>query len=388
LIDFTPLLLPTTISTPTLQTATTILHALRTSGFVYLLNHPIPPSLLARVFTHSATFFARSQHQKDRLAWTTPEQNRGYVAHGREKVSLLGTREEVGGERGRAGGGDLKESFEIGKDLSPGTRSVEEEEGEGNQWPDIFDSDDDKEGAAFRTTMREFFLQCQELHGALMRAIALGMGLEEGFFDAFVDKADNNLRLLHYPPVRRGVFRDGNSGNRQGQRGRGGGGDGAQVRAGEHSDYGSVTLLFQDGRGGLQVRPPALDGTSGEGEGDGKGEGEGEGKKGWVDVRPVEGTVVVNAGDLLARWSNDVIRSTKHRVVEPALNTHAKGEGEGEGEVGDVYPARYSVAYFCNPNLDSWIEALPGTWEGEKGGEKFEGVWSGEYLVGRLRATY
>ena len=84
-----------------------------------------------------------------------------------------------------------------------------------------------------------------------------------------------------------------------------------QVRAGEHTDYGSITLLFQDSRGGLQVKSP-----SGE----------------FVDATPIEGTVVVNAGDLLARWSNDTIRSTLHRVVEPPTGA------------GDPYPARYSIA--------------------------------------------
>lgn len=76
-------------------------------------------------------------------------------------------------------------------------------------------------------------------------------------------------------------------------------------------DYGSITLLFQDARGGLQVRSPT--GT-------------------FVDATPIEGTIVVNAGDLLARWSNDTIRSTIHRVVEPPFKQ------------GPTYPARYSIA--------------------------------------------
>lgn len=83
------------------------------------------------------------------------------------------------------------------------------------------------------------------------------------------------------------------------------------MRAGEHTDYGSITLLFQDSRGGLQVKSP-----SGQ----------------FVDATPIEGTVVVNAGDLLARWSNDTIKSTLHRVVEPPTGA------------GDPYPARYSIA--------------------------------------------
>lgn len=97
-----------------------------------------------------------------------------------------------------------------------------------------------------------------------------------------------------------------------------------------------------------------------------------------MDATPIPDTIVINAGDLLARWSNDMIKSTKHRVVEPPLKP-------GE-EVGDKYPARYSVAYFCNPNFDRWIDAIPGTFEAE--GKKYLGVNSGEYLVQRLAATY
>ena len=98
----------------------------------------------------------------------------------------------------------------------------------------------------------------------------------------------------------------------------------------------------------------------------------------WLDVTPIEGTVVVNAGDLLAIWSNDMIRSTLHRVVEPPL----------DGKDVEEYPARYSIAYFCNPDYDKMIEALPGTWENSKEGKKYAGINSGEYLVQRLSATY
>ena len=245
---------------------------------------------------------------------------------GREKVSQGMTKAEVANER-EHGGEDLKESFEIGREF---------EGAHENRWPDKLDF----EGAEFKLTMLGFFERCKEVHAVLMRGIALGMGLDANFFEDYVTTGDNTLRLLHYPPVAPGGFESGK-----------------RVRAGAHSDYGSVTLLFQDQRGGLQVERP----------------------EGWVDVQPIQGTIVVNAGDLLARWSNDLIRSTKHRVVEPPL----KGR-----EVEDGHPARYSVAYFCHPDFEKWIEALPGTWEGEKGGKKYEGVNSGEYLVQRLSATY
>ena len=85
----------------------------------------------------------------------------------------------------------------------------------------------------------------------------------------------------------------------------------------------------------------------------------------------------MNAGDLLARWSNDLIKSTMHRVVQPPAPPE-----------GDVYPARYSMAYFCNPNFSSHIEAIEGTYGAGEGDRKYEGVNSGEYLVNRLTKTY
>jgi isopenicillin N synthase-like dioxygenase len=92
-------------------------------------------------------------------------------------------------------------------------------------------------------------------------------------------------------------------------------------------------------RGGLQVLSP--NGT-------------------YIDATPIEDSIVVNAGDLLARWSNDTIKSTKHRVVEP--RTHA-----------DVHPPRYSIAGFCNPNSDSLIDAIPTTY-GEGHPKKYDAV--------------
>lgn len=206
-----------------------------------------------------------------------------------------------------------------------------------NNWPP--QPATDPEAKVFRDNMMRFHDLCKDLHINVMRAIAVGMALPSSYFDAFTSGGDNTLRLLHYPPAPKSVFQANK----------------LQVRAGEHTDYGSITLLFQDNRGGLQVKSP--NGT-------------------FVDATPIEGTVVVNAGDLLARWSNDTIKSTLHRVVEPPAPAE-----------GDTHPARYSIAYFCNPDFDKYIEAIEGTYDSEKG-KKYDGIYSGEYLVQRLAATY
>ena len=327
LVDISPLASPSLSIRE--SCASKVLSAFQTHGFLYLSSLPsIPSSTVENVFAHSARFFDRPTEQKAQLAWTTPEANRGYVAPGREKVSQGMTVEEV--KKDRENNPDLKESIEIGR---------EGVEGQPNHWPNF---PGDVEGAHFTEVMQAFWLDCKEAHRLLMSAIALGLGLGQAFFDEYVQKGDNCLRLLHYPPVKREVF-EKNQG---------------QVRAGAHTDYGSITLLWQDGRGGLQVQ--ADDGS-------------------WKDVAPVPGTVIVNAGDLLARWSNEQIKSTKHRVVEPPVDL-----------AGDVqeYPARYSIAYFGNPDYDRMIEALPGTYGGEKGEKKYPPVLSEDYLVQRLAATY
>ena len=80
----------------------------------------------------------------------------------------------------------------------------------------------------------------------------------------------------------------------------------------------------------------------------------------FIDATPIEDTIVVNAGDLLARWANDTIKSTKHRVVEPP-------------SPAEVHPARYSIAYFCNPDFNRFIDAIPGTFK-EASDKKYEGI--------------
>lgn len=200
------------------QTAEAVLNGFQNAGFIYLKNHGISPSTVSAVFAHSAKFFARPKHQKDALAWYSPAANRGYTAQGREKLVVL---EETGTEAQlRKTVPDLKESFEIGRDDQPETP---------NMWPT-----GDKAAEEFKEEMMTFFETCRGLYAEVMRAIALGMGIDESWFDGFTDGGDNTLRLLHYPGVSKSVFK-----RDDGQ---------LQVRAGEHSDYGIAHTFLAFGK--------------------------------------------------------------------------------------------------------------------------------------------
>ncbi|KAL1900833.1 hypothetical protein Cpir12675_000709 [Ceratocystis pirilliformis] len=290
------------------EIAKAILVGFQTAGFIYLKNIPISAESRATAFSMSSHFFTLPEEDKLALSWTTPAANRGYSAFGREKTSLLTDKTEIDALRNATP--DIKESLEIGR---------EGEEGHPNLWPD-----EQRTGLeGFRAMMTSFFSECKQLHIEIMRAIGIGMGLGDKYFDPYVDKGDNTLRLLHYPPVKADAFK-------------------TAVRSGHHSDYGSITILFQDDRGGLQICSP-------------------NGK--FVDATPIKDTVVINAGDFLARWSNDTIKSTVHRVVEPPVKSAE-------------YPARYSIA----PNFDRDIEALPGTYATES--EKKYGILNSGHTFG------
>ncbi|KAF3908458.1 hypothetical protein ABW21_db0203042 [Orbilia brochopaga] len=190
-----------------LAVAKAMLDAFRNSGFVYIKNYDISDDTVAGIFQHSAKFFARPADQKDQLAWTTPQANRGYAAPGREKTSRIEDADKV--DSLIAESPDLKETFEIGREGVPGLP---------NNWPEKFDD----AGLQFTDAMKQFFLTCRDLHMKVMRSIALGMGLDEAYFDTYTDGGDNNLRLLHYPAQHRSVFAQGKN----------------VVRTGRHTDYG------------------------------------------------------------------------------------------------------------------------------------------------------
>lgn len=277
--------------------------ACRGPGFFLLQGHGIDPDLTAKVFAQAKAVFALPDEAKEAVSIYRSPHNRGYAALGSESLD------------DSSGQVDQKEAFNIGLDLAaddPRVLAGEPFRGV-NFWPDL---------PHFRKELLEYFDAIWALSVALHRPLARDLGLPEAYFEPHFDAPMATLRLLHYPPGR----------------------PEDAIGAGAHTDYGSLTLLATDGVAGLQVRP--------------------RGTSDWLDVPHVDGTFVVNIGDCLMRWSNDIYISNPHRVIPPARE-------------------RYSVAFFLDPNPDAVIAALPGT-----GDAKYSAVSGADYLMARLNATY
>lgn len=282
--------------------------ACRETGFFYVAGHGVPLALMARTFAASVAFFGEPEAAK-REALLTSSGNRGYVPM---KGEALDPDKPA----------DLKEAFNIGLDLPADDPELLAGRmfRAHNRWPATPD---------FRATMLAYFDACHRLGMNLHRAFAADLGLDEDFFDDKLDRPMAVLRLLHYPPAPARA--------EQGQLG-----------AGEHTDYGCVTLLATDGVGGLEVR--TRDGQ-------------------WIAAPHMPGTFICNIGDCLMRWTNDIYVSTPHRVVSPAGRE------------------RYSVAFFLDPNPDADIACLPGCATPDRPA-RYEPVRADRFLQSRLSPTY
>ena len=163
-----------------------------------------------------------------------------------------------------------------------------------NQWPSDL--------PGFREQMLAYQSAVRGLATRLLGLIALSLGLPVTHFEAYYDMPNTQLGVLRYPPHPENAIDN-------------------QLGAGAHTDWGAITVLAQDELGGLEVRNV---------EGD------------WIRATPVEGTFVINLGDLMQRWTNGIYRSNMHRV---------KNNSAGRD--------RHSIPYFCSPRPDALIECLP-----------------------------
>lgn len=226
--------------------------ASRNVGFIYVANHGIPAEMLSSARKTALAFFRREPALKQEAAIT--EKHRGWLASGGAKMH----------DDARP---DLKESFIWGYQDVDGLTPDDHPLRGANRWPQ---SMPDLEPAALG-----WFSAAHDVAGYLMRGFALGLGKPADFFLQSSSAPMSRASFVYYPPQPPELGAD-------------------QFGVGPHTDFGVLTVLAQDHVGGLQVQDANDD---------------------WIAAPPIDGTLVVNVGDLLARWTNDEYKSTPHRVV-------------------------------------------------------------------------
>ena len=296
-------------TTAVVEVAAQIRRASAEVGFFYVRNHGIDPGIRDTALAAARRFFALPQDIKARVAVNS--QHRGFMAPGGAKMY----------ETARA---DLKESFNWALDLGaddPDVLSGDKPLLGPNNWPD----DDLPE---LRPSLYAYYEAACDCGRDLMRAFAVSLDADEAFFAPRFDRPIARGSALYYPPQppQMGV---------------------EQFGVGAHTDYGCLTLLWQDEVGGLQVQ-----GRDGD----------------WVTAHPIPDTLVVNVGDLLARWSNDRFVSTPHRVVNSSGRE------------------RYSMAIFFDPNYEAVVDPADLLTPGEAA--KFEPIIAGEHVKARFDAAF
>jgi len=221
-------------------------------GFIYVSNHGISEDLISRTREIALTFFNRPDVEKRAVGIS--EKHRGFLKIGDAKM-------EDDAQP------DLKESFIWGYENAQGVTADDHPLRGPNRWPENMPE--------LREAAMAYFEAAHDVAKHLMRAFALGLALPEDFFLRGHEKPMSRASFTFYPPQE-----DGTQGPRFG--------------VGPHTDFGVLTVLCQDDVGGLEVQD--LEGN-------------------WIPAPPIPGTLVINVGDLLARWTNDAYRSTPHRVI-------------------------------------------------------------------------
>lgn len=267
--------------------------AARTVGFMQIVGHAVPHTVIDDFTGALDAFFALELEIKKQYR-TPPAVNRGYSPPKSESLSL-----SLGVESATRMN-DFFEAFNIGTTAAdhPGLDLPTTEYSE-NLWP--------QHVPRFQAPVRAYFTEAERVARTLTTAFADALELPVGYFDRFTDHSLDVMRMNNYalPPGTVDL-------------------DGDLIGMGEHTDYGILTVLWADRTPGLQVL--GADGT-------------------WHDVQPADGALLVNLGDLMARWTNERWLSTLHRVKPPIVN--------------GTIARRRSAAYFHDGNIDALIETLP-----------------------------
>lgn len=292
----------------------------RTTGFLAITEHGVPQAVIDDVWQKATAFFDQPAEVKQSAKAPYPGYPYGYLAPNSEALAA---------SRGVETPPDLKESFNGGP-LAVPPGMTDKEALAFCYAPTIWPAAPD----GFRPAWEAYYRAMGDLAARIMRLFAAALTLPEDYFDSMIDHPVSALRALNYPAQTEPPRRD-------------------QMRAGAHSDYGSLTILLpQAGSKGLQIQ--RADGS-------------------WADVPPIPGAFIINIGDLMQRWTNDRWVSTVHRVVNPA-------------DAQEAMARRQSFAFFHQPNWFAEIKCLEVCLElGEQ--PKYAPVLSGPYLRDKFTST-
>ncbi|MEE4188056.1 MAG: 2-oxoglutarate and iron-dependent oxygenase domain-containing protein [Roseobacter sp.] len=278
-------------------------------GFFYIRNHHVAPEVYAAGFDAARRFFDLPHAEKDAVSNRNSPVMRGYTGLLEENTDPDNN-------------GDLHEAFDVSLDLSPddpdcalGVYGWGE-----NLWPDMPD---------FRAPIMAYHAALRRLSETLYEGFALSLDLPEDYFTPLLTKPIAELRLLHYPP------QDPKA-------------DEAVIGIGAHSDYSVFTILASDDVPALEVLNPAGD---------------------WVAAPPIPGTFIVNVGDLMERWTNDLYRSTVHRAINKTGRR------------------RYSIPFFSNINPLETFEVLPNCTSADRPA-RYEPVGAAAYVEACMQDAY
>src|SRR5690606_3451723 len=274
-------------------------------GFVSLSNHFLSDELVEELYKEIKCFFALPIDAKKKYEIEGLGGQRGYVSFGKEHAK--GKKE-----------GDLKEFWHFGQEPT-------EEDNHSDSYPKNIQV---TELPGFNNTGMKAYRMLEKTGIYVLRSLALYIGLDEFYFDHWATNGNSILRPIHYPPI---------TSEPKGA-----------VRAGAHGDINLITLLMGASAGGLQVL-----------RNDGK----------WIDAIPKEDELVINVGDMLERLTNNKLRSTIHRVVNPP-----REEWDN---------SRYSIPFFMHPRSDMKLDCLDACIDNEHP-KAYDDITAGEFLHQRL----
>lgn len=275
-------------------------------GFVAVKNHGIPDDLIAELYKSVQQFFSMPSETKYNYEKKELAGQRGYTSFGREHAK-------------GSDAPDLKEFFQYGQTVEDGDPIKKE-------YPENVSV---AEVPAFSQTLRKAYKNFEKSGKALLQAIALYLGLDEHYFDEFVHNGNSILRAIHYPPITNEPK--------------------SAIRAEQHEDINLITLLVGASADGLQILTKQNE---------------------WVGVTSLPEQIVVNVGDMLQRLTNNKLRSTTHRVVNPPRELWGT--------------SRYSIPFFLHPKGSMDLTCLEGCIS-EESPKAYEDATAGEYLDERLR---